>query len=101
MTSNDCPSDDLLSRYAAADLSPPVAEALDTHLDRCTVCLARLDELAGRPDTLVAALRRPPPRSAVPPALARVVDGILADPAVRDRPPELTPGAVVCGYRVL
>jgi serine/threonine protein kinase len=30
-----------------------------------------------------------------------VVDDILADPVVRDRPPEMTPGAVVCGYRVL
>src|SRR5947209_3318231 len=78
MIPGDCPPEDVLSRYATGELPEGDAQAIDTHVGRCTVCLRRLDGLAGRTDPLVAA----PPRPGGPalarmdhPHIARVLDG--------------------------
>src|SRR5688500_1795650 len=99
MTRDHCPSRDVLSRYAAGDLSEAEAETLHAHLGTCADCLAHLDDLAYRTDPLAVALRRPclpaPPTHSQP---ARAVAGVLG-PALP--PPGPMPGALLNGYRLL
>src|SRR5438874_6553658 len=101
MMPGDCPPEDVLSRYATGELPEGDAQAIDTHVGRCTVCLRRLDGLAGRTDPLVAALRRPGgPAAGEPPALAQAVAAVLAGGAPAP-PPGPGPGSVLGGYRLL
>src|SRR5437879_1946566 len=80
MSPSKCPSDLALGRYATGELPEAEALVVDTHVGRCTACLGRLDDLAGRPDTLVVALRRTPADApSNPPLLERAVAAVLAD----------------------
>ncbi|MGL4555817.1 MAG: protein kinase domain-containing protein [Gemmataceae bacterium] len=98
MSRADCPSLDVLNRYAGGDLAEGIADTLDGHLATCPDCLGRLDQiLAAGTDPLVAALRRPAPAGAENAHLDRAVAGVLAAPP--DAGPG--PGAVLGGYRLL
>src|SRR5262245_49549125 len=97
MTPCQCPSEEVLGRYAVGALSEAEAQTLDAHVGGCTACLARLDGLA---DPVVATLRRPAAAApAEPTALARAVAAVLADRP--PPPPGPGPGAVLGGYRLL
>ncbi|MBI1914940.1 MAG: tetratricopeptide repeat protein [Planctomycetes bacterium] len=104
MMPSPCPSDVALDRYAAGVLSEAEAQTIDLHLAGCAACLSRLDALAGRPDSLVAALRRPGGSTGPDnPALAQAVAAVLNDvaPTQAGAAPGPEAGAVLSGYRVL
>ena len=64
MVSPDCLSAEALGAYAAGTLADMDVETIDAHLRACDDCVARLDELAARPDplrvVLLAGVFRPP-----------------------------------------
>jgi autotransporter-associated beta strand protein len=99
MVANDCLPDDVLNRYATGELSEAEARVIDTHLGQCSHCLGRLDDLAVRADSILAALRQPREAAAdnTPPVLSRAVAAVLAG-TVRLGP---EPGTVLNGYRIL
>src|SRR5262245_22122461 len=101
MTRGNCPSDDLLCRYASGELVPGEAETIEVHVGVCTHCLSRLDGLARQPDSLVSALRAPRATAPeVPPALARVVASVLGEERTQNVPAGPEPGTELCGYRI-
>jgi serine/threonine-protein kinase len=63
MPSSDCPTDAELAAFAEGKLSGPVFDRMAAHLTSCADCQGRLERLDGRPDPVVAMLRRPPPRT--------------------------------------
>jgi serine/threonine protein kinase/tetratricopeptide (TPR) repeat protein len=100
---SECPSEDTLGRYATGQLSAAEAETIDSHLGCCTACLARLEDLARRPDPLVAALHRPLATTQKDnPALAAAVAAVLAGEARTpvSSPVGLEPDPLLNGYRI-
>ncbi len=102
MPLHECPSVELLDRYALGEISEAEAQTVDTHLEACTVCIGRLDDLARQPDRLVAALRAShsvlaPTNAALGEAVAAVLSGTTPPPA----PPGPELGALVNGYRIV
>src|SRR5262245_49169746 len=102
MPLNPCPSVEDLGRYAIGDLLDAEAQTIDTHVGRCTVCLGKLDELARKPDSMLAALQRPPsPVSGVHPALAGAMSAVLAEAPDRAAFADPAIGTTLGGYRLL
>ncbi len=106
MSRDDCPSADVLSRYAVGELSEAEADALSAHLGACAGCLARLDDLAARTYPLIAALRRPHTRG--PHQNCHLDRAVASSRAASPRGglirlAELgpAPGEVLNGYRLL
>lgn len=60
VTAEVCPAPDRLLGYVSGQLDESVADELAAHLEACPQCQRRVDELAGQPDSVVTALRRPP-----------------------------------------
>jgi formylglycine-generating enzyme required for sulfatase activity len=86
----DCPSIDVLNRYAAGDLDDDSAAALNAHLATCETCLTVLDS-GTPPDSAFAGLRG----LAAGPSSAY---GRLADTLTnRDRPVPSIPGYQILG----
>src|SRR5688500_17216378 len=99
--SNDCPSAEVLGRYAVGALSDAEASTVDTHISHCTACLGRLDSLDGAADGVMAALRKLPHAA---PDTPTALDRAVAAARGRAGPPPapgLELGAVVNGYRVV
>src|SRR4051794_31978713 len=102
MPMHECPAAAVLDRYATGDISEAEAQTLDTHLGACTVCVARLDELALRPNRLVAALQRTRiVAGEVNAALAGAIAAVLSGAPATPTPPGPELGAVVNGYRIV
>ncbi len=102
MPLHECPSAEVLDRYAAGDIPAADAQTVDTHLSACTVCMSRLDDMSRRPDRLVAALRAShsvfaPTNAALGEAVAAVLSGTTSAPT----PPGPELGALVNGYRII
>ncbi len=99
MQPGDCPSDDLLGRYVSGGLPEGDSRDVETHLGRCTACLARLDRLAAPTDPFVDALRDLQAGAPdQPPALARAIAAVTGGGAEARQP---TPGSELNGYRIL
>ena len=103
MSSKECLSAQVLGGYAAGTLSAVDAETIESHLDECGGCLARLDELASQSEPLVDALRGVSAAVPQPTELAQAVAAILAGNQVREPKVESpsAAGTVVGGYRIV
>src|SRR5262245_56813348 len=105
MPLQECPSVEMLGRYAAGASSEAEALAIDTHVETCSACLDQLNFLTGPVDPLVAALRRTAPdrNQETNPVLARAVAAVLAAEGVAGAAQTrgLEPGTVLNGYRIL
>lgn len=58
-TKTDCPDASVLAKYVSGSLIEARAAGLLGHLESCEVCQQKIDEMARRADSLVAAMRRP------------------------------------------
>ena len=97
MNITDCPSEDVLERYAGGDLPDLEAESLCGHLGDCVVCLGKLELFTRRVDTVLAALRIPPPTSQE----QREYERDVAPRLLLQEPPALSPGDTLHDYRIL
>ncbi len=103
MGASECLSAQVLGGYAAGTLSVMDAETIDAHLNACGRCVARLDEVASRPEPLVDALRGVGESLSQPPELAAAVAAVLAGNKVRASKVEApsTADTVIGGYRIV
>lgn len=95
----ECLSAQVLGGYAAGTLSDIEAETVDEHLSECGDCLARLDELAKHPESLVDALRGVTALPQ-PPELVKAVAVVLSSKN-KGEDGSSAAATVVGGYRIV
>ena len=81
----ECPNEHLLRDYLAGRLDRPTHEAVDEHLDACTVCQSATDALEAAVDSSLPGLAPPPGETQPPdPGLLPLLERAKA---LRRRPP--------------
>ncbi len=75
----ECPNEHLLKAYLAGRLDRPTHEAVDEHLDACTLCQSTTDALEAAVDSSFPGLTPPPgPTRSFDPSLLALVERVKA-----------------------
>ena len=75
----ECPNEHLLKAYLAGRLDRPTHEAVDEHLDACTLCQSTTDSLEAAVDSSFPGLTPPPgPTRSFDPSLLALVERVKA-----------------------
>src|SRR5579872_3964487 len=101
----ECPNEHLLKDYLAGRLDRPTHEAVDEHLDACTVCQSTTDALEAAVDSSLPGLapplgETPPPDPGLLPLLERA-KALGAGLPAADHDPGLVAGTALGNYVLL